>query len=57
LGKNGAQRLLKNTGKLFLEFVPKKVFMIFVGENLQAKSHKNFSGKFGKIRAKILRTP
>ena len=31
----------------------KEVFMIFVGENLEAKiAQKNFSGKFGEIRAK-----
>ena len=37
--------------------MPEKVFMIFMREYLQAKSYKNFSGKFGKIWAKILRTP
>jgi len=31
--------------------------MIFVGEYLQVKSHQNAPGKFGKIQAKILRTP
>ena len=35
----------------------KKVFMIFVGENLWAKGVQNFSGKFGEIRAKIFHTP
>jgi len=31
--------------------------MFFVGENCGQKAHKSFSGKFGKIQAKILRTP
>jgi len=32
------------------------VFLIFVGQNLyRQKSHKNVSGKFGEIRAKIIR--
>ena len=43
--------------KTFFEVIPKKVFMIFVGGNLYAKSRKNFSGRLEEIRAKILRTP
>jgi len=35
----------------------KNVFIIFVGEILQEKPHKNIFGKFGKIRAKTLRIP
>jgi len=31
--------------------------MIFVGENLWSKGTQKFSGKFGEVRAKILRTP
>jgi len=43
---------------LSLMFIPRKVFfMIFVGGNMQAMLHKNFSGKFGKIWSKILCTP
>jgi len=33
------------------------VFMIFVGEICRQTPHKNFSGKFGEIWAKMLRTP
>jgi len=47
----------KRMKTFFWSSYQKKVFMIFVGENLWAKSHKNFLGKFGKILAKILRTP
>jgi len=51
---NGLQ---KNTRRPLVEVTPKKVFMIFVGENLLAKvTQKNFSGKVVKIRAKSLST-
>jgi len=55
ISKHCAQR--PNVKDFFWRSCQQKVFMIFVGENLQAKSHKNLSGKFRKIRAKILRTP
>jgi len=43
-----------NVGKkdLFWRSHQKKILMIFVGENLWAKSAQNFSGKFREIRAK-----
>jgi len=43
--------------KTFLQVTPKKVLMIFVGENLQAKVAQKLFRKFGEIRAKILRIP
>jgi len=66
-GKNGAQRCVtsktdaqrfskKQMKTFFLEVAQKKVFVIFVGENLLAKVVQQLSGKFGEIRAKILRT-
>jgi len=58
-GKNGAgaQRLQKYTIKIFSwRSHGKQVFTFFV-ENLWQKAHKNVSGKFEEIRAKILRTP
>jgi len=63
-GKNGAQRTLvwkkwrqtcsESHEDLFLEVIPKTVVM---RNSSHKKWPKNFSGKFGKIRAKILRTP
>ena len=55
--KNGAQGLQKNKQRPFLELAPKKVFMVFVGENLQAKVIQKLLGKFGEIWVKIHRTP
>jgi len=46
--------------KMALEVISEKVLMIRVGENIRTKSCLKtfcFSGKFGKIRAKIFRTP
>jgi len=43
--------------KTFFGVIPKKGLQIFVGENPRQKSHKNFSGKFWEIRAKILYNP
>ena len=56
--KNGAQRLQKNM-KAFLEVTPKKVFSSWsLWEKIsRQKSHNSFLGKFGEIRAKILRIP
>jgi len=48
--KNDAQRLQKTHEGLF--------FGVHVWEQIcRQKSHKSFSGKFGGIQAKILRTP
>jgi len=59
ISKNGAKPLWKNTWiPSFLEVKPKKYLLHdLCGRNMWAKCHKNVSGKFGKIRAKILRTP
>jgi len=55
--KNGAQRLQKNTWRRFLEVTPKKRFSRSLWERSCRQSRtKNFSGKFGAIWAKILRT-
>jgi len=45
--------------KAFLEVTPKKVFSSrsYREKIYRQKSHNNVSGKFGKSRAKILRTP
>jgi len=57
LGKNYAQRLQKNTWRRFLEVTPKKGFHDLCGREVVGKvAQKNFSGKFGAIWAKILRT-
>jgi len=68
-GKNNVQRCLSSKtgahnlcrkireGLFYGRSHQKEVFMIFVRENLWAKSHTNFLDKFGKIREKILRTP
>ena len=53
-GKNGAQRLQKNKGRPFLERSLQKTSSWSLWEKI-LKSH-NFTSKFGKIRAKILRT-
>jgi len=60
--KNSAQRCLaskdiakglhKNTWRPCFGGYTKEVFMIFVGEKCWQKLQKNFSGKFGEIRAK-----
>jgi len=42
---------------LFWRLHQKEVFMIFVGENLQAKLHKKLFGKFGENRAKSFALP
>ena len=54
--RNGAQRLQKNTWRSFFGGHTKK--WSFMGKELLAKiAQKNFSAKFGKIRAKIFLTP
>jgi len=56
-GKNGAQRLQKNTRPVF-GGTPKYGLHHLCGRKFAGKSRtKYFSGKFGKIRAKILFTP
>ena len=54
--QNGGQRSQKDIIGPFLEVTPKQVFISFVGEICGQKAHKNFSGKFGEIRTKFLRT-
>ena len=55
--KNGAQRLQKNTIKTFFGGHTKSKNSCSLWEKVCGqKAQKNFSGKFGEIRAKILRT-
>jgi len=56
-GKNGAQRV-ENHMKTFFWRLSQKMFVICAGENIRTKnSPKNFSGKFGVIRAKSVSHP
>ena len=47
----------KHSLRPILEVTPKTDLHVLLGENWGQKVHKSFSGKFGEIRAKILRTP
>jgi len=55
--KNGAQGLHKNTWRPFWRLHHKEVFMIFMGENLQAKVSQKLYGQVWGNSGKILRTP
>ena len=56
--KNGAQRLQKNRLRPLLEVIPTERSPWSLWEKIcREKLHKNFSGKFGEFRSKMLRTP
>ena len=58
ISKNGVQPLEKNTWRPFFGGHTNKRSLWSLWDKVcRQKSHKNFSGKFGEIRAKILRTP
>jgi len=52
--KNGTQRLQKNTLRPFSGGHPIKVFIMFVGENLLAKTKKIFRQVWGYSGKKLL---
>jgi len=57
-GKNGAQRLLKkHMGRPFFGIHTKKGIRDLCGRKFVGKVAQKFFRQFGKIRAKILRTP